>query len=78
MMDDFDISKFKKVKGNPYYEFLIKNGYSVIIYEDETETKIVKQYFVSPEEVAERVAKREANRKLRQAAIEEDMAIHQV
>jgi hypothetical protein len=57
---------------------IIENGYTVTVYEDETETKIVEQYFVSPEEVAERVAAREANRKIRQTAIEDDIVIHQV
>jgi hypothetical protein len=66
MKDYYDPSKWFK---NPAIaENRLKNGYTVIVYEDETNTKIVKQYFVSPEEVAAQVAEREANRQKRLAA----------
>jgi len=52
MKNNYDFSKAIK---NPYYEHISKHGYKVTVYDhDGPDRKILREEFISPEEVAER------------------------
>ncbi len=72
----YDPSKW--VRKPEIAENIKKHGYTVIVYTDETETEILEQRFVSPEEVAEQIAMRDAVWKKPQSYEESGLAVNQV